>query len=387
MDEALFAVTMPGLEEIAAGELRAQGAAEVAPVPGGVDFRGDPRALWRANLELRTVGRILLRVGAFEATRFDDLRRRVAALPWERFLSPGDGLGLRVACHKSRLWHSGGVAERVVEAVQQRLGFEVPKLRPTNDEEAAAAATSGPRLQLVLVRLERDRCTVSVDASGEPLHRRGHRLAVGRAPLRETLAAALVLASGWDARSPLLDPFCGSGAIAIEAALLARRRAPGRARRFAFEAWPGHDAAGYAALLAEVDARAAEAPAPPPILASDRDAGAVRAALANAERAGVLGDVAFARRSLSELAAPEGPGAVVTNPPHGVRLSKGADLRDLYARLGQTLRERCSGWTVTLLSTGPTLWTAAGLSLEPAVRVVQGGLKLVLVTGRVPERP
>jgi putative N6-adenine-specific DNA methylase len=202
--------------------------------------------------------------------------------------------------------------------------------------------------------------------------------------LRETLAAALLLASGWDARSPLLDPFCGAGTIVIEAALLARRRAPGRARSFAFMAWSDFDATAWNALLTAADARADAAPPPPPIAAADRDAGAVAAAAANAERAGVARDLTLSQRTLSELEPPGGRGWLVTNPPHGVRLSRGRDLRDLYARLGQVLRARCPGWRVALLSPG-RLHAAIGFPLEPALQLLHGGLRLSVMTGSVPD--
>jgi len=384
---SLFAVTAPGLESVAAAELQALGMMRLRVTHGGVEFEGTWEDLGRANLELRSVGRVLLRVGSFRAAGFDELRRRASRLPWERFLAPGDALSLRVACHKSRLYHSGGVAERVVQAAQLRLGFAPAHApAPGDDAEPAEVRVSEPlpRAQLVLVRLDHDQCTVSVDTSGEMLHRRGYREATGRAPLRETIAAALLLASGWDARAPLLDPFCGAGTIAIEAALLARRRAPGRERRFAFMDWRSFDAAGYEKLLAQADARAEAAPPPPYIGASDRDAGALAAAAANAVRAGVEKDLALSQRTLSDVVPPPGPGFVVTNPPHGVRLSRGRDLRDLYAKLGQVLRARCPGWRVALLCPGPRLWSASGLALEPRLRVLHGGLRLTLVTGVVP---
>jgi putative N6-adenine-specific DNA methylase len=385
MSLSLFAVTAPGIEAIAAAELRALGVAKPDPTPGGVAFEGTPEDLYRANLELRTAGRVLVRIAGFRAAGFDPLRKRAARLPWERWLAPGDALALRVTCRKSRLYHSGAVAQRVAEAIAERLGFEPARAAAASDDADEAAAPAGARVQLVLVRIERDLCTLSVDASGEPLHKRGYRQATGKAPLRETLAAAVLLASGWDARQPLLDPFCGSGTLAIEAALLARRRAPGAARRFAFEAWPGFDPALWARLRAEAAARSAAAPAPPPILASDRDAGAVAAARANAQRAGVADDVALAQRAVSKLEAPAGPGFVVTNPPHGVRLARGGDLRDLYARFGAVLRARCPGWTAALLSSHARLQAATGLALEPRLHFLSGGLRLALVTGRVPE--
>jgi putative N6-adenine-specific DNA methylase len=226
---------------------------------------------------------------------------------------------------------------------------------------------------------------MSVDTSGEPLHRRGHRQQTGKAPLRETLAAALLQASGWDAASPLIDPFCGAGTIPIEAALLARQRAPGRTRRFAFESWRDFDAPAWQRLLAVADARGAAVAQLPPILASDRDAGAVAATRANAERAGIAGDLEISQRALSALAPPPGPGWIVTNPPYGVRLGSSGDLRNLHAAFGRLLRERCGGWQVALLAPNARLAAAAGLPLEPQRELLHGGLRLALLTGRVPE--
>ncbi|CAG1008694.1 Ribosomal RNA large subunit methyltransferase L [Myxococcaceae bacterium] len=386
MEPTLFAVASPGLEAVLAAEIEGLGLGDATTLAGGVAFRGDLPTLARANLELRSAGRILLRAASFPAKRFDDLRRRAAALAWERWVGRGDSVALRVTCRKSRLWHSGAVGERVMEAIASRLGFEPSRARPEPDDDDSHAPlnASRPRVQLVLVRIENDACTVSVDSSGEPLHRRGYRLAVGRAPLRETLAAGLVLASGWDRQTPLVDPFCGSGTLVIEAALLARGRAPGRDRSFAFEAWPEHDRSACTALRRAAQDREARM-LPQPLVGFDRDAGAVEAACANARRAGVEGSVRFERRSVSSIEAPQGRGFVVTNPPHGVRLSRGADLRDLYARFGHVLRERFPGWGVAMLCPDPRLAKASALELRPMARISHGGLRLSIVTGRVPE--
>jgi putative N6-adenine-specific DNA methylase len=234
----------------------------------------------------------------------------------------------------------------------------------------------------VLVRLVHDRCVVSLDASGALLHQRGWRKAGGKAPLRETLAAGLLLASGWDAASPLADPFCGSGTVPIEAALLARKLAPGRGRRFACQDWPGFDAALAARVAAEAEAAALGSG--PAIRGSDRDAGAVDAARANAEAAGVGIDIAFEQRTISDFEPPPGTGWIVCNPPYGVRLRGGGDLRDLYARFGAVLRRRCPGWRVTLLCADPRLVRASELPLETRASWRNGGLKVEVFTGVVP---
>jgi putative N6-adenine-specific DNA methylase len=234
-----------------------------------------------------------------------------------------------------------------------------------------------PRVQRFIVRLLRDEVTISADASGALLHLRGWRLAVGKAPLRETLAATLVLASGWSAESPLVDPFCGSGTIAIEAALIARRIAPGRARRFAMEMWPALNSniISDARKRAATKARAA----PATIVGRDRDAGAIAAARANAERAGVSADVVFEPAALSSLAPDAGTGWIVTNPPYGERIGDAGALRDLYAAFGRVVREGRPGWKVALMSADQVLDGQLGLALTEVLRTTNGGLPVRIV--------
>lgn len=372
MEHDLFAVCAPGLEPLLAEELRALGAGGVRPEPGGVGFRGDRQALYAANLWLRTATRVLLRLGEFHARDFEQLRRRASRLAFEDCVAPGRSIRISVACSRSRLRHTGAVAQRVREAIADRLGAQSPVARADDADH-----------QLLLVRLVHDRCLVSLDASGELLHQRGWRKQAGKAPLRETLAAALLLASGWNRASPLADPFCGSGTIPIEAALLARRLAPGRGHRFACMDWPGFDAAAASRALAE--AEAAALPSAPPILGSDRDAGAIETAGANAEAAGVGLDLALSQRAISDFEPPPGQqGWIVSNPPYGVRLRAGGDLRDLYARFGDVLRRRCPGWRVALLCSDPRLVRASQLPLEPRARWRNGGLAVTVFEGAVP---
>jgi putative N6-adenine-specific DNA methylase len=390
--DTFFAVTAPGLAPITAQEVGALDLISAAPAnahpgaaePGGVEFNGDRRALYLANLYLRTASRILARLGDFPAIGFVELRRRAARLPWERYLKPGQPVVLRVSCHKSRLYHSDAVAERVAAAMGDRLGKPAPVIK--FDEEGA-----GEPPQLVVVRLLHDHCTISIDSSGELLHRRGYRLATAKAPLRETLAAAMLLASGWpfagDAPAPLLDPFGGAGTIPIEAALLALGVAPGRQRRFAFMGWPDFDAGLWQALLADADERSrrqSDAVAGRlRILASDRDAGAVEMARANAERAGVADAIEFSCRALSSITPPEGIGWVVTNPPYGIRVTPSRDLRNLYAQLGNVLRARCAGWHVALLCSDRALLRQTGLALDTSLSWANGGVAVTLARGVV----
>lgn len=385
--DSFFAVAAPGLEGLTTVELMhldllpAQSQSATKPIStlpradtGGVLFKGDYNALYRANLYLRTASRVLARVGTFfYATTFSDLREKAARLPWERFLTPGQPVDLRVTCHKSKLYHSDGVAERIAGAIYDHLGKESP-LQKASDEEAVSPP------QLIVVRVYKDQVTVSMDSSGELLHRRGYRQAVAKAPLRETLAAAMLMASGWDKKSPLVDPFCGSGTIPIEAALLALGRPPGLHRRFAFMNWPGYHESDWQAVLAEVQPLSAlEAP----IFASDRDAGAVQMARENAQRAGVADLIRFECQAVSAIQPLEKPGWVVTNPPYGLRVGSTKDLRNLYAQFGHVLRAKCPGAKLAVLSSDLMLIGQIGLNLDTSFSMTNGGVPVKLGRGTV----
>lgn len=384
MTYRLFAAAAPGLEKVTQQELaalgiaaglpqNATGAGDLGDESGGVEFEGSLSDLYRVNLHLRTANRILARLGDFDALSFLELRRKAAYLPWEECLISGRPVALRVTCRKSRLYHSGAVAERVAGAIADRLGQPVQAVKFNED--------AAPLPQLVVVRFLHDHCTISVDTSGALLHRRGYRLETAKAPLRETLAAGLLLASGWNADAPLIDPFCGSGTIAIEAACMARRIPPGKERRFAFMDWPNYDPALWNTLLAAaVSHERTEAAS---ISASDRDAGAVRMAQANAERAGVLGDIQFTCQAVSAIEPPAGPGWLVMNPPYGVRVSVGHDLRNLYARLGDVLRLKCPSWRVGILCADQKLVGQTRLSFEESIPLVNGGIPVRLYLGSV----
>jgi putative N6-adenine-specific DNA methylase len=378
--ETFFAVTAPGLEELTALEIRglgllgATGNMQGQAESGGVAFGGGLDELYRANLHLRTASRVVVRLGDFYAAAFSELRKKAGRLEWERFLSPGQPVQLHVTCHKSRLYHSDAVAERVAGAIGDRLGRPTPMLKPSESEDDQPP-------QLVIVRLVNDHCTISLDSSGALLHRRGYRLATAKAPLRETLAAGMLLAAGWDIRSALIDPFCGSGTIAIEAALLAQGVQPGAKRRFAFMDWPGYVPQRWEALLSE--AQVITMSKLPQIQASDRDTGAIEVARANAERAGVADFIDFSHRAVSAIQPPDGQGWVVTNPPYGMRVSEGKDLRNLYAQLGNVLRRSCPGWQVAILCSDKRLLAQTRLKLDTSFEMINGGIKVWLGRGKV----
>jgi putative N6-adenine-specific DNA methylase len=379
----MFAISAPGLELILGSELSQLGVPDIEVVEGGVVFSGDLSLLYKANLWLRTASRVVARVAEFHADSFHELERRAKRIRWDEYLSRGSRVRFRVTCRKSRLYHSDAVAERFAEAIVQQVGaVEIAPAGPESSEDPDQSLEAEASSQLFIVRLTHDNCVVSVDSSGPLLHRRGYRLAAGKAPVRETLAAAMVIGSGWDRRSPLVDPMCGSGTVAIEAALIARGIAPGLYRSFGFQAWPGYDSE----LWGSVKARAAEAMAPRAngvLLASDRDDGGVTISRENAARAGVLTDIDFQSRAVSAIEPPADPGVIVTNPPYGIRVGERGPLRNLYAQLGKVLREKAKGYTVAFLSADKALDSMLRLPLEEVFRTRNGGIPVRLMRGRV----
>lgn len=382
-----MAATAPGLEQLAAAELALLGLHGTAVEPGVVEFPGDVGGVAAALVSLRTVSRVTIRVASFRARTFPELERHAAAIDWSRFLDRGIGIHFRVTSRKSRLYHAGAIAERLERSAMAA----VPGLRLVRSAGDAAAleddVTRLPSVVRFVVRIMRDEVMISADASGGGMHRRGWRLDGGKAPLRETLAAAMLAAlvpegeAGWTL--PLTDPLCGSGTIAIEAALRARRMAPGRNRRFAAELWPGF---AEAVQQARAVARAGElASSPVRIEAHDRDEGATAATLANAERAGVADDLVVRRVPLSALAPDGGEGWIVTNPPYGMRIGERDGLRDLYASLGSIVASRRPGWGIAVLSADPRLDGQFGAERRELWRSANGGVPVrLVVSGPVP---
>lgn len=369
-------VTAPGLEPLVRAELGVLGIAATDEEAGAVSATVSPRDLMRANLHLRTASRVVVRLAKFKALTFADVEKHGRRVPWETIVTPGRRVRFRVTCRKSRLYHSDAVAQRLMEALERQVP-SVQRAGAIGDDE------EGGDEQLFVVRLFRDQLMLSADASGALLHRRGYRQATAKAPLRETLAAAVLMGAGWDGSTPLADPMCGSGTIAIEAALIARRIAPGHARAFAFEQWPGHDAT----LWRMVRAQAAFDVLPGAgvaILASDRDAGAIDATHTNAARAGVSGDLTVTQQSLSALRPPRGSGLIAVNPPYGVRVGDKKALRDLFAQLGNVARAHAPGWRLAMLSADRDLERQVQLPWSEQWKSTNGGIPVRLVTAEVP---
>jgi len=365
-------MTAPGIESILARDLFAMGINPDETTTGGVSFNGKIEHVMRANLWSRVANRVIVRVDEFHASTFHELERKAKKIEWARFVSAAQTVRFRVTCRKSKLYHSDAVAERLGKAVTAATGANV---EAESDEESEAES------QLFIVRIVNDEVSVSVDSSGALLHRRGYRQAVAKAPLRETLAAAMLYGSEWNMIAPLVDPMCGSGTIAIEGALMARKIAPGINRPFAFEQWPDHDPTAWEAIKDK--ARSTALPKPPaPIMGSDRDAGAITASQENAARAGVADDIDLSERAISAVELPEDPGWVISNPPYGLRLGESDTLRNLYAQLGKIMRDRAHGYRLALLSADENLEAQLRLELAEVFRTSNGGIPVRLVVGR-----
>ena len=356
----IFLATFPGLEATLCAEVRGKGFRQPKAVPGGVVIQGGWPEVWRANLWIRGAGRVLARIDQFRTEHLAQLHGRARRVPWADVLRPDVPFRVEASCSGSRIYHSGAAAERIAAAIRQTTGAP----------EAPDAAVA------VRARIEHDLCTISVDTSGELLHRRGYKEAVNVAPLRETMASLFLQQCGYAGGEPVLDPMCGSGTFVIEAAEIAARLNPGRARHFAFEHLASFDAAAWQAMRAVRSQRIPAARCH----GSDRDEGAIAMSRANAGRAGVADHVEFRQAAISEVVPPEGaPGLVILNPPYGTRLGDKAKLVPLYRAIGQVLRSRFAGWRVGLVAAEPSLAHATGLPfLPPAAPVPHGGLRVSL---------
>jgi putative N6-adenine-specific DNA methylase len=395
-----FVISAPGLEEATAREVAAlPGAKEVRAVDGGVEFTGPPEVGYRANLALRVATRVLARLGEVRAREFGKLRHGVGALPWEALIAPGVPIKVSTSASRCRLYHTGAIAETVELAIADRLARHGTPAPPAAD----AGNAEPPAAQTVMLRGVDDRFTISIDSSGERLHRRGWRQENAAAPLRETLAAGLLALCEWDPSMALYDPMCGAGTIPIEACAQAMGMAPGLDRHFAFEDWPLHAGAHRAAwermreeaLAISAERRRAsggaiaDAPAGvgmnatntmnTMILGTDRNAAAVESARRNATRAGFAAEVRIERRELVDARPFAERGLVLLNPPYGRRLGNRRTLGLLYREIGFVLRTHFRGWRAGVLVADRSLAEAIRLPVAAAYPLSNGGLRVTLL--------
>ncbi|MGE3259994.1 MAG: class I SAM-dependent RNA methyltransferase [Geobacter sp.] len=355
---ALFATVALGVEELTAGELQRLGASEIQVVRGGVSFGGDRRTLYRSLLRLRTASRVLVQLGSFPCASPQELYDGIRALSWTELLTPAMTLAVDCTLRDSAITHSHFAALKAKDAI-------VDLLRDTTGSRPNIE-TKAPDLRVNL-HIAKNRATVSLDASGAPLDRRGWRLDRNDAPLRETLAAAIMLHTGWDGSVPLLDPMCGSGTLLLEGAAMALGQPAGGGREFGLMRWRDFDRRLWERLLQEEQAAAASS-LTVPVLGFDRDPKSIIACRENARRAGLEYAISFDRRPFEDTEPCGHQGVLVMNPPYGVRMGDKSELEGLYRKIGEIFKRRFTGWTAYLLAGDLELARLVGL--KPARRFV-----------------
>ncbi|MGZ8243057.1 bifunctional 23S rRNA (guanine(2069)-N(7))-methyltransferase RlmK/23S rRNA (guanine(2445)-N(2))-methyltransferase RlmL [Methylomagnum sp.] len=370
-----FATAPLGIELLLAQELRDLGLADVAEGRAGASFSGDLEAAYKACLWSRLANRILLPIAQFPAATPEALYVGVYAIDWGEHLDPDATFAIDFASSRSAINHTLFGAQKVKDAIVDHFR-EQHGVRPSVD-------LAQPDLR-VNVYLNKDLATVGIDLSGESLHKRGYRTEGGKAPLKENLAAAILLRAGWpkvaEAGGHFIDPMCGSGTLPIEAALMAADSAPGLLRpSFGFFGWRGHDSALWLRLVSEAEARSdIGVKKLPTIVGYDLDREAIHNALGNIERAGLRGRVHVERKSVGEVRPRHPTGLLVANPPYGERLGDETTLEPLYRELGDTLKNHFRGWKASVFTGNTELAFKVGLRATRQYALYNGALECKL---------
>ncbi len=364
-----FAVVHPGFESAAAGEIGSQCGGPSRIVPGGVEFRGKLDLCYLVNLRCRTVTRVLMRVAEFRARRFAKLRDLAGDIPWELYLNSGVPVAFSATSHGSRLFHTGRIVTEFRRAIASRLG---------DGTFFAEGSECANEIHTVFIRFDDDLCTVSIDSSGESLYRRGYKLHVEDAPLRETLAASLLIEADIGNCDLLVDPMAGSGTFSLEAGHMALGIAPGISRSFAFEKWPAASAAALRHLAKRLESSVIPPEKSPlKIICADADERAVATARRNAERAGLgaLVNPVQADFLTADFFAPPGAKTLVAlNPPYGKRLGNAGEALELYKKIGERLRNAYPRAGLVIIAPGKRFEKALGPGFDRKIGFSHGGI-------------
>lgn len=350
----LIAKTFAGCEAVLCEELAAIGATNIVPLVRAVEFEGDQEILYKSNLLCRTALRILKPIRTFEAASEQQLYLEIQKTDWSELLTLENTFAINTTLLQSNLTHSQYVSQKAKDAIADQFRAKFGK-RPDVDIEF-------PDLRIHL-HINKNLCTVSFDSSGDSLHKRGYRDQTNQAPLNEAMAAALLMLSGWDRKTPLADFMCGSGTILIEAAMMLRNIAPNKHKRFfGFQTWKDYDASLWKKIFDEAVSR--ELPASGvKVYGSDISGVVIDKARENVRNAG-LGDTIELRKSpMEQFIAPAESGTIVTNPPYGLRIEP-RDILELYKKMGDTMKQHCKGWTCWIF-TG-NLDAAKHIGLRPS---------------------
>jgi putative N6-adenine-specific DNA methylase len=334
----LIATTTFGLETLVKQEVKALGFDELRVSEGKIEFDASLEDIPRSNLWLRCADRVLLKIGEFTAVTFDELFEKTKALPWEEWITRDGRFTVNAKTHKSELRSGRSCQSIVKKAVVERLSaaYGIEKF-----------AETGPDFT-IQVALHKNVAQLTIDTSGPGLHKRGYRAAAGEAPLKEPLAAALVMLSFWNKERLLIDPMCGSGTILIEAALIARNMAPGLKRKFASEGWPSIPTQFWQAARQSAET-AVQPGGDLQLFGYDIDPAVIEIARGNAEIAGVSGDITFAVKDVKDLWIDRQYGIMISNPPYGMRLNEFQEMNQIYVALNKMLRKK-KGWSLYLLT-------------------------------------
>jgi putative N6-adenine-specific DNA methylase len=362
--ESFFAPCPRGLESVLERELAAIGATGTQVEPGGVAFVGDLVLAMRANLESRVASRVLWRVGAGDYATADDIYAGARALPWSDWFGPERTIRVDVAAIRSPLRSLEFVTLRIKDAACDAMR-DLHGRRPSVD-------TSRPDVRIHAF-LDARRWTMYLDTSGEALFKRGWRLSGGEAPLRENLAAGILMLAGWNAGTPLFDPMCGSGTFLVEAAHMALLRAPGLKRTFGFQKLRPFDLKAFQRAKSELQSRALAA-RPLAIFGGDRDERVLELARRNLAEAGVAQAVRLHCQDALDATPPAPDGLMVMNPPYGVRLGDDSHSRALYPRLGDLLKQRFAGWRACIFTADVELPRAIHLKASRRTPLFNGAI-------------
>ncbi|MEJ2594462.1 MAG: class I SAM-dependent RNA methyltransferase [bacterium] len=354
----LTAKTFAGLEEILAGELQQMGAKDVETINRGVQFRGDQETLYKANYLCRTALRILKPVGVFKVINQEELYRKVMNIDWTSIFNLDQTFVVNANVFHSELSHSQFVALKTKDAIVDQFREKTGK-RPWVAKEDA---------QIVVdVHISHDQCTVSLDSSGESLHRRGYRILTDKAPLNEVLAAGMIKLTGWKGDKDFYDPMCGSGTIPIEAAMSAMNIPAGYYRKqFAFMQWAGFDGNLWDKVRNEADQQMKDLECS--IYASDRSEKAIGIARRNLKNASLHKDIELKAEYFDAIRPENAGGILVFNPPYGKRLEERGDIVDLYKKIGDTLKQNFTGFEAWIISSA--FEQAKFIGLRPSEKII-----------------
>lgn len=376
-ERSFFAATPPGFEPVCLQELLKLEpvAGKACPTPGGVEFEGRLDACYHANLNLRSANRILMRIQAFKSSNFRQLEKKTLDIPWELYLQPGSLLNVHVTTKHCRLHHSDAIAERFHQAIASQLSGIEP------DEKTPKAASAE---QNIYVRGKDDRFSVSIDSSGDILYKRGLKKHTGKAPLRETLAAAALLLAGYDGRDPLLDPMCGSGTFSLEGALMAKRIPAGWFRDFAFMGWPSYLAKRWDYIKRQAQSGFVQ-PERPMIFASDTDPGACQKLERCVQKHDLTDAVQVHQKDFFDIdprKLTDQTGVICINPPYGRRLGGRQESEKFFHAISNKLKQEYRGWKLVLLAPNRKIAKTVPLEVK-SYPILHGGLKLALLVGKI----